>query len=119
MGIMSKYNKGGVTFEIDIKDFHFATLEELWNANGNKMIYGVNGLYINKKSSFGEHPVAIVASEEMLVDLPSHMTDDVKEILKDQEVIEAIKAGKVGFVIQQYEQKQYKKICYGIMWEDL
>ena len=119
MGIMSKYNKGGVTFDIDIKDFRFVSLEELYKANGDKTIYGVDGLYINKKSSFGEHPVAIVASSEWLVDLPSHMTDDVKEILQDQEVIEAIKDGKVGFVIQQYEQKKYKKLCYGIMWEDL
>ena len=119
MGIMSKYNKGGVTFEIDIKNFTFVSLEELFKANGNKMIYGVDGLYINKKSSFGEHPVAIVSSEEYLVDLPSHMTEDVKEILKDQEAIEAIKAGKVGFVIQEYQQKQYKRTCYGIMWEDL
>ena len=119
MGLMDKYNKGGVTFEVDIKDFKFVTLEDLYKRDNGKTIFGIDGLYINKKSSFGDHPVAIVACEEMLVDLPSHLTEDVKEMLQDPEVVEAIKAGKVGFVIEQYEQKKYKKLCYGIHWEDL
>lgn len=119
MGIMDKYNKGGVTFEIDIKGFHFVSLEELFKRDGGKTIFRIDGLYINKKSNYGEHPVAIVGVEEMLVDLPSYMTDDVREIIQDSEAVEAIRNGKVGFVVQQYEQKQYKKLCYGIMWEDL
>ena len=119
MGLMDKYNKGGVTFEVDIKDFKFVTLEELYKRDNGKTIFGIDGLYINKKSSFGDHPVAIIAVEEMLVDLPSHLTEDVKEMLQDPEVVDAIKAGKVGFVIEQYEQKKYKKLCYGIHWEDL
>ena len=119
MGIMSKYNKGGVTFEVDIKNFTFVPLETLFARDGGKTIFGIDGLYINKKSSFGDHPVAIVAVENMLVDLPSHMTEDVKEILADPEAVEAIKSGKVGFTVQMYEQKQYKKTCYGIRWEDI
>lgn len=119
MGVMSKYNKGGVTFEIDIKNFRFVTLEELFARDGGNTIFGIDGLYINKKSSFGDHPVAIVGSEEMLVDLPAHLTEDVKEMLQDKEVIDAIKDCKVGFTVEQYEQKKYKKLCYGIRWEDL
>ena len=52
----------------------------------------------------------------MLVDLPAHLTEDVKNILQDAEVIEGIKAGKVGIQIEEYEQKKYKKTCYGIRW---
>lgn len=119
MGLMDKYNKGGVTFDVDINGFRFATLEELFKRDNGNTCIGIDGLYINKKSSFGEHPVAIVAVEDMLVDFPSFMTEDVKTMLQDQEVIEAIKAGKVGFSVQQYEQKKYKKICYGVHWEDM
>ena len=119
MGLMDKYNKGGVTFEIDIKDFSFVTLETLYKRDNGKTVFPVDGLYINKKSSFGDHPVVISASEKMLVDLPSHMTDDVKEILQDPEVIEAIKIGHVGFTVQEYEQKKFKKTCYGAKWEDI
>lgn len=119
MGLMDKYNKGGVVFDVDIKGFTFTSLEELYKRDNGKTIFGIDGLYINKKSAFGEHPVAIVAVEQLLVDLPSHLTEDVKLILQDPEVVEAIKAGKVGFSVETYEQKQFKKVCYGIKWEDV
>ncbi len=119
MGFLDKYNKGGVTFDIDIKGFRFVALEDLFKRDGGKTIFGIDGLYINKKSSFGDHPVAILIKEEFLVDLPAHLVDDVKEILQDPEAIENIKNGKVGFTIHEYDQKQYKKKCYGIHWEDI
>ena len=50
MGLMDKYNKGGVTFEIDIKDFSFVTLETLYKRDNGKTVFPVDGLYINKKS---------------------------------------------------------------------
>lgn len=119
MGFLDKYNKGGITFDIDIKGFRFVALEDLYKRDNGKTIFAIDGLYINKKSSFGDHPVAIVGVEEMLVDLPAHMTEDVRAMLGDPEVIEGIKAGKVGFVVQEYEQKKFKKTCYGIKWEEL
>ena len=114
MGLMDKYNKGDVVFDIDIKNFKFKTLEELYNAGDT--VKWIDGIYINKRSNFGDHPVAIIIKDEMLVDLPAHLTEDVKAILQDNEVIEGIKAGKVGIQIEQYEQKKYKKTCYGIKW---
>lgn len=119
MGIMSKYNKGSVTFQVDITNFSFVTLESLYARDNGKTVFSIDGLYINKKSSFGDHPVAIVAGESILVDLPSYMTEDVREMLKDDEVVEAIKAGIVGFTVEQYEQKKFKKTCYGVRWQDL
>ena len=119
MGLMDKYNKGGASFDIDIKGFTFVSLENLYRRDNGNTIFGIDGLYINKKSSFGEHPVAIIGCEELLADLPSHMTEDVKLMLQDPEVVDAIRAGKVGFTVQQYEQKKYKKLCYGIHWEDM
>lgn len=119
MGLMDKYNKGGVTFDVDISNFTFVDLGTLFKKFPSGKIYRIDGLYINKKSSFGDHPVAIIAKDEMLVDLPAHLIEEVKEILQDPEVVEAINSGKVGFTIHEYEQKKYKKICYGIHWEDI
>lgn len=119
MGLMSKYNKGGVKFDVDITGFTFVDLKSLYKKSPKGEKYVIDGLYINKKSSFGDHPVAILGKEEMLVDLPSHLTDTVKEMLKDEEVVEAIKAGKVGFSVEEYTQDKYKKTCYGINWEDI
>lgn len=117
MGIMSKYNKGGVTFEVDIKDFKFVTLEDLFKRGPS--VYPVDGIYINKKGAFNDHPVIISATNKMLVDLPAHQTETVIEILSDDEAVSAIKAGKVGFSVRSYEQKKYKKTCYDINWEDI
>ena len=118
MGLMNKYNKGGVLFDIDIKDYVFVDLQSLFE-KAPEIVWKVDGLYINKKSAFGEHPVAISCADKMLIDLPSHLTEDVKLILQDSEVVEAIKAGKVGFSIHKYYQEKFKKDCYGINWEDI
>lgn len=119
MGLMDKYNKGGVSFDIDIKDFSFVTLETLYKRDNGKTVFPVDGLYINKKGNFGDHPVIISGKENMLVDLPAHQLESVKEILQDGEAINAIKNNKVGFTVRTYEQKKYKKTCYDISWEDI
>ena len=118
MGLMSQFNKGGVRFDVDIESFTFISLKDLYKKSPKGEKFVVDGLYINKKSSFGDHPVAILAKEELLVDLPAHLTEDVKAILKNEEVVEAIKKQKVGFSIEEYTQDRYKKTCYGIKWED-
>ena len=119
MGLMDRFNKGGVRFDIDINGFTFMDLESLYKKFGKDTIYRVDGVYINKKSSFGDHPVAILGKEEILADLPQYVTDDVKVMLQEDVYINAIKTGKIGFTIQEYEQKKFKKTCYGIHWEDI
>ena len=119
MSFANKHNKGGVLFDIDIKDFTFRSLKELFEIDESKVVYGVDGLYINTKSKFGEHPVAINTEFGLLIDLPTYMNEEVKSILADPEDVEAIKAGKVGFHIEEFIDKTFGKNCYGIKWEDL
>ena len=119
MGLMDKYNKGGVKFDIDINGFTFTDLKSLYEKSAKGEIFVIDGLYINTKGRYDNHPVAILGNEKMLVDLPAHVTETAKEILQDQAVIEAIKNRKVGFTIEEYVQSQYKKTCYGINWEDV
>lgn len=119
MGLMDRFNKGGVTFDIDITGFTFVDLKSLFKKSPEGELFKFDGLYINRKSSFGDHPVAILGKEELLVDLPAHLNEDVKIMLQDPEIVSAIKAGKVGFTIHEYEQKKYKRTCYGIHWEDI
>lgn len=118
MGLMDKYNKGGVRFNVDIENFTFCNLRDLYERVKDLVIL-IDGLYINTKGCFDDHPVAIVSTYSLLVDLPPHLTEDVKEMLQDDEVVEAIRSGHVGFTIHEYEQNTYKKTCYGIHWEDI
>lgn len=118
MGLMEQFNKGGIVFDIDIQGFTFTNLATL-HKNGEGEIFKIDGLYINKKGRYDSHPVAILCKEKLLVDLPSYLTEDIKKMFTMPEVVEAIKAGKVGFSIHPYRQEQYKRDCFGITWEDI
>ena len=118
MSFANKYNKGNIIFDIDIADFSFMKLSDIYTSYGKNVIK-VDGLYINKKSMYDPHPVAINVEEKMLIDLPEHMTETVKEILKDGESISLIKRGCVGLRATKYTDKKYKKTCYSAEWVDL
>lgn len=119
MSFANKYNKGKERiFDIDISDFQFMSLGEVFNNFGSISIK-VDGLYINTKSDYGNHPVAINVDNGLLIDLPQHMTEVVNEILKDGESISLIKKGVVGIRAQKYTSKKYKKTCYSAEWVDL
>ena len=118
MSCASKYNKGNIIFDIDIKDYDFMDGYKFVEKNGSNVVK-IDGLYINKKGHYNDHPVAIIKSEKTLLDLPSHMTATVREILKDSESITLIKKGLVGIKAHEYVDKKYKKNCVGFEWCDL
>lgn len=104
-------------FDVDTKDYAFTSLGELYKEYGEKKEYKLQGLFINKKSKFGSQPVAII--EGCLIDLPSHMTEQVNTILADPEQIEDIKNGTAGFTIYSYENKKFGNVCYSVNFIDI
>jgi len=118
MSFAKKYNKGNFIFDIDITDYNFIKLDEIFSQFGKTPVK-VDGLYINKKGKFNPHPVAINIDDGLLIDLPEHMTETVEEILKDSESINLIKKGCVGLRAQKYVDKKYNKTCYSAEWVDL
>ena len=115
MSFASRHNKGTI-FNIDTTGFIFMNPENLFKSHGEGAVYQVDGLYINRKGKFEDHPVAIVSEHKYLVDFPPHMTDEVEDILKTQEDIDAIKNGEARFIIEPYTSKKYNRQCYGIKW---
>ena len=87
MGFAERYNKFNTIFDIDIKDFKFMDGYDFIAKYGDNVVK-IDGLYINKKGHYDDHPVAIIESEKVLLDLPSHMTDTVNEVLQDAESID-------------------------------
>lgn len=117
MSIADKYNKSKM-FNFSIpSEYEYHTLSELYSDNGKKKVYPVKALYINKKSRFGDAP--IVATDECLVNLPSHLLDTVKDMMKDDEVVDAVNESKLGFTIYQYENKNRNEMCFSINWVDM
>lgn len=116
MSFASKHNKN--TFDVDIKDFKFVKLADIYNSKkegGKDVIHDCNGLYVHK-SDLGDSPVLIDVANKRLVNLPSHIADDVREIITDVDDVQAIKDGKVGYTIYEYES--HAKKCYSIRWVD-
>lgn len=118
MSFANKYNKGNIIFDIDIKEYEFMDGYMFVGKYGSNAVK-IDGLYINKKGLYSDHPVAIIKSEKTLLDLPAHMTDTVKEILKDSESVDLINKGLVGLRAHEYVDSKYHKNCVGFEWVDL
>lgn len=117
MSVADKYNKEKL-FDFDTpEDFEYKALSDLFNDNGEAKVYPVKALYINTKSRYGDAPV--IVTDTCLVNVPSHMTDTVKQMLADREAVDDINAGKVGFTIYQYEAKKRSGKFFNVKWVDL
>ena len=118
MSFAARHSKGSV-FECNTEGFKYYKLSELYNDNGPDHVYQLQGLYINRKSEYGDSPVAIC--EDCFANFPPHMLDECLGILKTETDVDDIKAGKVGFKIETYEKEVGKKTktCYGIRWIDI
>ena len=116
MSIANKYNKVALFTFSAPKDFEYETLHDLYVKNGKDFVYEIKAMYINKKSLFGESPV--IATSDCFVNLPSHLTDVVKEMMKDNEVVNAVNEGHLGFQIYTYETEHRNGLYYSVNWVD-
>lgn len=101
---IAKHNRRENRFKIDTQGFDFKKLGELYNRKKPDMVFTVHGLYINRKSKYGDSPFA--ASDGYFISLPAHLTDVVKEILSDDDSVKQINDGKAGLVIRTYDDDQ-------------
>lgn len=114
MGI-SNFNKStNITSNIDTSNFKFTNLEGLYKIGPNEK-YRIIDLYINNHSKFGPAPVVVIDGYK--VNLPTHLTDTVKDMLKDDDTILQINRGEAGFFIREYESHSRK--CYTVCWIDM
>ena len=114
MGI-SNYNKFSRKFNAEISNLSFVKLEDLYKEAPTKE-YVLTGLFINKKSKFGDRPY--VATPDFLVDLPNGMLNTIKEMISEPMVVEAINNGQCGFKVVTYHSNRYNKECYTVEFVD-
>lgn len=115
MSFASKHNKGGINWGINTDGFAYTSLEELYKASADA-IYILRGVYINRRSRYGDAPVAIL--DKCFVNLPSYLLQTCEEMLADDETVEDIKAGRAGFEVETYTSKE-GRLCYGVRWLDI
>lgn len=115
MSFASKYNKGR-KFDVNTSGFGYASLADLYNQYGKDHVYPLLGIYINTKGKYSDAPV--FATDGVLVNIPSHMLDVSKQIMNDDEAIEAINAGHAGFRIYSYHDDKHNKNCWSVDFVD-
>ena len=111
----SKYNRGSGFTRKPVENAVYTNLKELFAKYGEKKMYVLQALYINTKGKYGDNPIALVNGN--FVNLPSHLTGTVKEMLKDKELIEAINDDLFGFTIYHYDENG--KQGYSVNWVDI
>lgn len=109
---LSKFNKGGIKWNVEIPDdCGFTKLETLEGKKGTvRGFFFVNGKY-------GKQPVMIASitgkpDDVMLIDLPKHMLETVSEICADRDSIESINNLECDFHVEKYYTKKYNKEAF-------
>lgn len=111
MGIASKYNKGS-KFDFTLpEDAPYKKVKDL--TIGETVI--IRSLFISTKSKYGDAPVAL--TDSYYINLPSHLTDTVKDMLQDDDFIAAVKRGEVGVTPYTYEKDGND--LYSVNWVDV
>ena len=119
MSFANKYNKGS-SFAVDTTGFEYKNLSALSQGE----IVTVRGLFVNaKRTRRKKWDSPVVITDTCFFNLPSYMTDQVRDILADAEAVADIQSGKVGFTRRDYTYKDLDTgedvEGIGIEWVDL
>lgn len=113
MSVVNKYNKGNL-FDVETEGFKFLKLSKIYNKKTPDKVFNVRGLQVFD-TRYGESATVIL--DDCFVNLPSHMLQTIKAMLQDDELIEKINDGKIGFTIREYEDTKHGAgKCYGVTW---
>ncbi|WDS60838.1 single stranded DNA-binding protein [Staphylococcus phage Huma] len=105
--ILSRHQNTLARFEFEEKEREFIKLSELVEKYGMKKEYIVRALFANKESKFGEQ--GVIVTDDYNVNLPNHLTELIKDMRQDEDVVNIINAGEVQFTIYEYENKKGQK----------
>ena len=114
MSYATKFNKGNKFTFKPADDAQYVSLEVLYNKNPEQ-IHDVKALYINTKSKFGDAP-CVAIDPVIIVNLPKHLLETVKEMIANDECVAAINNNEVKFKIYSYRDNTFNKTCYGVEW---
>ena len=116
MSFAKKFNTAKAQFIFEPNEnMAFFKPSEMVQTNGIDNVYTLRGCYLNKKGLYGNEPVLI--TETHFINAPSHLAETIQSVLKDENAVKLINAGKVGFKFYEYENKYGTQL--GIEWVDL
>lgn len=110
-----KYNKGNENpFKLDLNGYDFTSLKELYNIDPNK-VHSLDAFYFTR-GKFGVKVVLVMSDVKKRVDMPIYLTKVFNEIVNNEDAVNDIKNGKVGFIVRKYES--HGRNCHTIIFKD-
>lgn len=102
MSFADTYNEPEFNFELT-DEHDFINLAGLVAEYHLEYVHIVRAININTAGEYGD--AGIITTNTHLVNLPTHLTSKLRDILANKKNISDINAGKVGFSIKEYENK--------------
>ena len=106
-------------FDVESKDYSYIKSKEL----AEKKVYILQGLWISKKSKFGEQCVFIIYDNEnkkgFKVSAPTDWVEKGRAVLNDDDFCKNINKGCVGVSFYRYHSDKFNKDCVGVQVEPL
>lgn len=112
MGLSSLNHAENRKWSINTDKFEYKKCEELELGK----VYTLRGCFITGDNGYGRGAVYIM--DDCLLNVPQALVETVETINKTDSYFEQIEAGKAGFVVSTYKNKQ-NRLCYDVKLVDL
>ena len=104
-------NKNTKLFDIEVENPIFKKLSEFNTGD----VLKVRGMYVNKKSNFGDSPIFIVEdlhSNIFFVNMPKNHLETINTIIADSTLVQGVNNGECFIEVIQYWSKRFNKNCF-------
>ena len=113
MSVFSKYRRNvSIDWGVDTSQFPFVKCSDV-ELDAKIPVYG---MFITPDSGYGEG--AIVILEDALLSLPQRYVGQIKDMMDDADVVQAIKDGQAAIIVTTFESKKFKKTGYDVEFTD-
>ena len=113
MSVFSKYRRNvSIDWGVDTSQYPFVKCSDM-ELDTKIPVYGI---FITPDSGYGEG--AIVILEDSLLSLPQRYVGQIKDMMDDQEVVQAIKDNQAAIIVTTFESKKFKKTGYDVEFTD-
>ena len=113
MSVFSKYRRNvSIDWGVETSDFPFVKCSDM-ELNTKIPVFG---MFITPDSGYGEG--AIVILEDSLLSLPQRYVAQIKDMMDDAEVVQAIKDNQAAIIVTTFESKKFKKTGYDVEFTD-
>lgn len=111
MSMFEKLNKSTKLFNVEVENPVFKKISDFQEND----VVCVLGMYINKKSKFGDEPIFIVEDNHrniFFVRMPNHHLETLNQIINDTELVNGVNNRECYIKIIQYFSKRFNKNCF-------